>query len=712
MSYATIALGWTLIHFCWQATAIALLYRLADAALSRAHSHVRYVTALVALLSMLAAAGVTLAWESTRSAGERASRTAWPDTQDVASLGSSAPVTSAGEAAATSYDPGTPILIAARNAALAELRHDMRSAIPWLDAMWLLGVLCLSARTVGGWWLIQRLRTTSLARVPAYAQESFSRLSLRFGIRRPIDLRISARISGPLAMGIWHSVVLLPVSALTSLTPEQLEVVLAHELAHIRRADYLWNMLQTMIETLFFFHPAVWWVSRNLREQRELCCDDAALACCSDPLTYATALLRLEEERNSRLRLAMALDGHQSGGLRARISRILDETPQGRRDVAPFSLLGICAMLGLVLLSAPRLFADLYPIDATTRDQTSTTPMLAATVVATPHASKAAGDPSDNGNGSGSGKGSGSGSGNSTGAGRASCTRQESSSGECASKSPVTNTAERNTSAPVASPTSGIVAQTAPVPPVSPVAAPAPAPFVAPAPVARVTAAPAMLAITPNLQNYAHEMTLVIAPLAPHVLLQSADAEKSARGDYIDQMRAAGYSVDLDKYMAMKIQGVTPEFARSMAATGFGKPTADELIAMKIHGVSPSEVAELKSAGIDPGNYQDLITYRIFRVTPEFVAGMKSAGFSNISTKKLVELRIQNVTPEFARSTKQQWPDATVDQMVQLRIFNINGAFIASAKRHGLEPLTIDKLVRLRISGLLDDESPDAEKSK
>ncbi len=79
MSYATIALGWTLIHFCWQATAIALLYRLTDAALSKAHSHVRYVAALVALLGMLAAAGATLAWESTRSAGERISRSAaWP----------------------------------------------------------------------------------------------------------------------------------------------------------------------------------------------------------------------------------------------------------------------------------------------------------------------------------------------------------------------------------------------------------------------------------------------------------------------------------------------------------------------------------------------------------------------------------------------------------------------------------------------------------
>ena len=192
----------------------------------------------------------------------------------------------------------------------------------------------------------------------------------------------------------------------------------------------------------------------------------------------------------------------------------------------------------------------------------------------------------------------------------------------------------------------------------------------------------------------------------------SNQAGASSKGDYIDQMRAAGYNVDLDKYIAMKMQGVTPEYARKMATTGFGKPTADELIAMKIQGVDPGEVAELKAAGIDAKSYEDLVTYRIFKVTPEYVAGMKAAGFTSLDTKKLVEMRIQGVTPEFARATKQQWPDATADQLAQLRIFHINEAFIASAKRHGLEPLTIDKLVRLRISGLLDDESSKAEKSK
>jgi len=716
------ALGWTLIHFCWQAAAIALLYGLADAALSKARSQVRYVAALAAVLTMLAAAGTTLAYEATRGAQDRAAWTQWQRTngqkgQNAVALRSSAPAAAAGEAAVSNplsdpvSDPGAPILAAARDAALTELRQEARSVMPWLDAIWLFGVLCLSGRTIGGWWLIRRLRRTSLARVPAHLAESFAQLVKRIGISRPVELRISWRISSPLAMGVLRSVVLLPASALTSLSPEQLEVVLAHELAHIRRADYLWNMLQTMVETLFFFHPAVWWVSRNLRRYRELCCDDAALACCADPLTYATALLRLEEERSSRPLLAMALDGHESGGLRTRIARILGETPREGRDIAPFSLLGLCATLGLILMMAPKLFADFYSAGNTDKDSTPGA-MLATNVVAEPYAAKIAGNPRSGGTGNSSTAGSGI----NESCAKSDCTRANKapappprSSAPSSVSSSVSLALVRDAS-PSPAPVPAVAAPTAPAPPDLIVLAPeepvALQPMKMPAKMTKIwiessapravlagMAAPRPLAAAPNA--YAYTATYP----------QATPAKSPASGDYIDQMRAAGYNVDLEKYVAMKIQGVTPDYARSMAATGFGKPTADELIAMKIQGVNPGEVAELKAQGIETASYQDLITYRIFHITPDYVAGIKAAGFGQLPAKKLVELRIQGVTPEFAKATKQQWPDATVDQLVQLRIFNINGAFIASAKRHGLEPLTIDKLVRLRISGVLDDES-------
>ena len=170
-------------------------------------------------------------------------------------------------------------------------------------------------------------------------------------------------------------------------------------------------------------------------------------------------------------------------------------------------------------------------------------------------------------------------------------------------------------------------------------------------------------------------------------------------------MKAAGYDVDLDKMIAMKIQGVTPEYARAMSQLGFGKLSADDLIACKIHGVSPEAIAEFKKQGLEVKSIQDAISYRIFEVTPSFVDGMTKAGFKDLDSKKLLALRVQGVTPEYAQSIAQQYPGATVDDVIKTKIFNINADFIASAKKHGFTNLSLEKLVKIRISGVLDDES-------
>ncbi len=638
-------LGWTLVHFCWQATAIALLYRVTDLLFAKSRSHIRYGLALAALMSMLLAAVATLGYEGARAAQRQRDNvaTVQPKLPAVAAL-----VVNAGGFALPVQGPRF------------DLSAYLVRAMPWLDALWLAGVVILSVRTAGGWCLIRRLRRGILMEVPDEVSAMFSALVQRIGIGRQIDLYISQRISGPLTMGVLRSVVLLPVSAVTHLSPSQLEVVLAHELAHIRRGDYLWNMIQTAVETLFFFHPAVWWVSSHLREQRELCCDDVVLACCSDPVVYATALLSLEEQRGAKLRLAMALDGHQRG-LKARILRILGERPERHRQIAPLSVIGVCAMLGLFLAPLPRLFADRAP-DAHAE------PLQVAAVVA-PEPGRI---------------------------------------GDYQSPAPAPNPIALRSQASAQAPAtpSGVVPAPhpaprvvmAPVAPAAPMPAPMVTPVVAPLMVRAHLRAPAQ--VSPNMPT---------AVALEMFAMQGADPA-SAKNDYITEMRAAGYGSDLDKLIAMKIQGITPEYARSMATLGFGKPTDEELIELKIFGVTPETVQGMKAAGIVPSKLQDLVSYQIFKVTPEFVAGMKDAGFSSIPPSKLVELRVHGVTPESAKATRQQFPDVTLDQLIQLHIFHIDAAFIASAKSHGFEHLTVDKLVRLRISGLLDDSDQKAEK--
>jgi hypothetical protein len=113
----------------------------------------------------------------------------------------------------------------------------------------------------------------------------------------------------------------------------------------------------------------------------------------------------------------------------------------------------------------------------------------------------------------------------------------------------------------------------------------------------------------------------------------------------------------------------------------------------------------MKKQGLEINNIQDAISFRIFQVTPEFVSGMKSAGFDGLTSKQLLAMRVQNVTPEYARTLKQKFPGITAEELVQARIFNIDDDFIAQATRHGFNNLPFKKLVQLRISGLLDDES-------
>ncbi len=693
------SLGWTLIHFCWQAAAIAIAYKVVDLSVTRgarrATSQTRYLLALAAMLCMFAAAAGTLLYEEFRLQHAATAEYATDSVTNITAL----PTSDTSTTLNTESPAIQPSLREAINAAVPR----PEAFLPWLDALWMLGVLILSARTVGGWLIVQRLRSTATQQIPPALAASFARLSRRIGVHGRVALRLSTRIASPLAIGMMRSLILLPASALTTLSPDQLEAVLAHELAHIRRADYLWNILQTMIETLFFFHPAVWWVGSSLRQQRELCCDDIAIASCVDPLTYATALLLLEEERakeialrtaTTKFPLALALDGHQSRvSLRSRIARILGEPMEptsSPRNIAPFSILGVCGALALFLLPLPQVFASLHPVSQQAalaptapiaplpaESENPATPAADAIVSPTSHATRII-------------------------------------SPAPAPRAIVATPAQPSTPNPLPMPA------VAPQPRVAPLASPKPQPAPAAQPQPRTQSftviGPDRLSARQFEIAFAHLAFLGQAP-TPATPAQPAAPPITPHSDYIDQMRAAGYDGDLDHFINLKTAGVTPEYAKSMAQVGFGKPTDRQLMQLKMNGVTPEYVAQLKASGMKADNFQDVISYRMFKVTPEYIASMKAAGFGDIPSNKLIQLRIQNVTPELATAAKQQFPDITVDQLVQLQIFHINGPFIAEAKRLGLTPLTVDKLVRLRISGLIEDDyakdkSKDKDKDK
>lgn len=333
------ALGWTLIHFCWEAAAIAALYLIADLGLRNTRSQTRYLFALATLSLMFLAFAGTLGYETLHSPAA----SVFP--LDSAST----------HVVATAHVK--EVLSKVELLANARTALHWTALLPWLDGMWMLGVIGLSTRSLSGWLWLQRLRRATTEKAPDAIQASFERVCTNLGIARLPELRLSEIVPDPMTIGFLRTLVLLPASALLALSPEQLEAIFAHELAHVRRADYFWNLVQTLAETLFFFHPAVWWLGKGLREQRELCCDDIAVTTCPDPLVYATALFRLEDQRAAGLNLAMALDGHQSSiTFRSRILRILGETvPQSQSaGLRPLSLFAVCTSLFFLLSPLPK----------------------------------------------------------------------------------------------------------------------------------------------------------------------------------------------------------------------------------------------------------------------------------------------------------------------------------------------------------------------
>ncbi len=361
---ATHALGWALVHFLWQGAALAILLGVALAVIRPTAARTRYTLSIVTLAAMLVVPIATTLRlrEPGFSSSSRSSGAAQPATAMQASrFPSPSPAPSGPAAAVKSPAPlEPPPPTDSRLAPLTQLRDRLEPALPWLVVVWVLGVLILSVRLGYGWMAARRLRTDGTRDVSASLQQVLARLAAQLRVHQPVRLLESLLIEVPAVIGWLRPVVLVPASALTGLTPQQLEVLLAHELAHVRRYDYIVNVIQCVIETLLFYHPAVWWVSRRIREEREHCCDDLVVALCGDPHLYATALVGMERLRPATPRLALAATGG-GGSLINRVRRLILPST-ARTEYFPRWAAGIAGMLavtvGLLATGSDRLAGE------------------------------------------------------------------------------------------------------------------------------------------------------------------------------------------------------------------------------------------------------------------------------------------------------------------------------------------------------------------
>jgi beta-lactamase regulating signal transducer with metallopeptidase domain len=356
-------LGWTLLHFLWQGALLAVAYAAVRGLVHRRSANTRYLAGCLTLLLMAAAPVMTFHALDAKPAIHHA-----------------APV-------ATAPAPTLPTMAPAGNTRLSFdgwskfagwLNKVTEATLPWFVGAWAVGVFALSLRLGVGWFQVRRLRRRSVEPLDAWLADRLAELQRRLRVSRPVRLVKSALVEVPTVIGWLRPVILLPTSTLSGLSPLQLELILAHELAHLRRGDYWVNLFQILLETLLFYHPAVWWVSRCVREDREHCCDDLAVAVCGNRLAYAQALTALEELRQLPANVALAASG---GSLMARVKHILglptETAPSAWRRVAGGALiaLGLLAIVvSVVMMLTPNRYCSTVVISVRKEAQSANAP--------------------------------------------------------------------------------------------------------------------------------------------------------------------------------------------------------------------------------------------------------------------------------------------------------------------------------------------------
>jgi beta-lactamase regulating signal transducer with metallopeptidase domain len=630
----TRALGWALLHFLWQGIALAALAAAAMALVRRAS--VRYLLGMAVLVLMLAAPIATFFYYSQEISSERAAIR----------------VATARPAAAWK----------AREASSPALQfpsfHGSRSAdaLPWLVEAWLAGVAFFSLRIAGGFLLIERQRRREATALSPRLLATCRELQKRLGMARAIAYRGCIRLQAPAVVGWFRPVVFLPFTAITGLSEEQLQSVIAHELAHIRRFDPFVNLFQVSVETLLFYHPAVWWLNKQIRAEREHCCDEVAVSACGNAVEYARALTLMEEWRSAPA-LAMAAN---RGPLTDRILRVLGLNPSGAR-VRGIGLAASILCLSAALLAGNALLNVAHPpsVRAAARWQSAATPVANSSKPAASSAAK---------------------------------------------PSPAHPQNSEQASPTVFSYVDGMKA----------------------AGLTDLTidelVALKIQGITPDYVREMHELGLhpdadgfvglKVQGITPEYIKElrtlgfNPDADQAiglkvqgVTADYVRGMKEVGIDADADGIIGLKVQGVTPDYVRELRALGL-KVDADDVIGLKVQGVTPAYVKGLQDQGLHP-SADDVVGMRVQGVTPEYMRDIRALGL-NPSADDLVGMKVQGVTPDYIKTLQSAGFKPSVDDVIGAKVQGVTPEFIEEARKHGFKDLTIERLIELKHLEILD----------
>jgi len=648
------AIGWALVHLLWQGVLVAAILAASLALLQRRSANARYLASCAALVALLVLGSVTAVRayhaESEPVTSTETSADTEPATPLVMEL---TPPPDSGPAVSETAVPWTD--------RLADIAAFANSHLPQIVLLWLVGVAFLSARLVVGWIGAYRMATRNAQPASAEWERTLSRIAGALQLSRATRILESAAVEVPTVIGWLRPVVLLPIASLSGLTTQQIEMILAHELAHIRRHDFIVNLMQAVVETLLFYHPAVWWISQRIRVEREHCCDDVAVAMFGDPLQYARALTRFEELRLDPAHALLAANG---GSLLTRIRRLVG----ARGESANWSS-QLAAGAGLLTVLGALIVVPSLPVFADHQPQPPQTPSA-------PTAPQAQHDPKDHD--------------------PASCPKALAPHAEVEVNAE--SDAESDDSSDDKSDEGDDVADGAEGG-VDAAAVEAAVNSVDVRPVMRLHLAPMVtgmakmaseMARTPRLLRLMDDESKGTpkrkigegGKLTVDDLIELRSAGVNSK--YIEEMRRAGIGdLSLDDLVELRVQGVTPDYVHGLREAGIEIKNARTVAEMRAQGITPRWLASMKSAGVNTSNVEELIALRAEGVSGEYIAAMRTAGYPNLTTKDLIAMRSQGVSPAFVKSLADAgFTNLSVKDLIRLAASGVDAEFIRDLAKY------------------------------
>jgi beta-lactamase regulating signal transducer with metallopeptidase domain len=651
----TRAAALAILHFLWQGAALAALASAAMAVFRNALT--RYVIAVAFLAAMIAAPLLTFA--ILKRQPEPTAPSARVTLFESTTAEASAQISFVTDARARAQNP------------------SRAGSLPWLPLLveaWLLGVVLLSLRPAVGFVLVERLRRYEAKPIAAELRVRCLTLERRLGITRVIRYFESRNLQTPAAVGWFRPVIFLPLSAITGLSPGQLDAVIAHELAHIKRLDSFVNLFQIAVETLLFYHPAVWWLSKRIRAERENCCDDVALSVCADPAAYARALASMAEWQTAPA-LAMAANRRP---LAARVARILGAAKL-QAGIRGASLAASALCLTASLVAGHALFGShretsAPPASAVTNSGASANSAASASALAAPLAPSSEGDDPTI---------------------------------VVTAPSPALNEARGHVPPPPDSPAETAEQENSPQPK-------------SPQPKNNNDASAPQSSYIEALKSVGLDHLSVDELIALKIQGVTADYVRELHALdlhpdvddiiamkiqgitplFLKELSEQGLKSDVSDAIALKIQGVTPEYVRELRAT-FPDISSDDLLAMKVQGVKPEYVREMREVTATKLHADEIIAMKVQGVSPEYVRSLQSLNLK-LDADDVIAMKVQGVTAEYVKSLEAAGLHFDAEELIGAKVQGITPEFIERVRKMGFQNLDLDKLMQLKTSGVLE----------